>query len=294
MMTLSLPAARPPRASRGGFTMTELALCIAVVSIALVAIIGVLPTGLNVQRQNREDTIVIEDGKVLINALRTGAVASENLLNNFDFILWERFRVDGLGRPGDEPEFRRSFRTQYWTESDKLKGLGYGTPNLLTNANQIVALMTAPRYVTVGGREYQNVVRAQIRAISGSFTEKPIRPYPDQNQPAPDGITLSQRTEFSFRYLVTSEVTPVAISEIGSSVGQTVATAQQIHELALTFQWPVVLKVDANSVERLRVGNNRRVFRTQVFGRLMDLNGRDANFLQAAGQGLVHFTPDSL
>jgi len=38
---------------QSAFTMIEIALCIAVVAIAMVAIIGVLPAGLNVQKQNR-------------------------------------------------------------------------------------------------------------------------------------------------------------------------------------------------------------------------------------------------
>lgn len=294
MMTPRLRAAGQLRARRAGFTMTELALCIAVVSIALVAIIGVLPTGLNVQRQNREDTIVTEDGKVLINALRTGSTGSANLLNNFDFILWDRYRLDNNGQRTGQPVSARSYRTEYWTDFDALQKIGYNSPLLLTNATQLIALMTAPRYVTVNNVEYQNVVRAQVRAISGSFTEKPIRPYPNPAQSGPDGITLDQRSEFSFRYLLTSEVTPVAISQIGSSASQAFATAQQIHELALTFQWPVVLKVDATTEEKLRVGNNRRVYRTQVFGQLMDLNRRDATYLGAADQGLLHFTPNSL
>ena len=293
MMTLRSSAVRPLPRRRDGFTMTELALCIAVVSIALVAIIGVLPTGLNVQRQNREDTVVTEDGKVLLNALRTGSVNSANLLRNFDFILWERYPVNNLGQPGGTPTFRRSFRTDFFTDSAKLKSLGYSTPVLLTNAAQIIALMTAPRYVTVDNIEYQNVVRAQVRAISGALTEKPIMPLPNAGAPGPDGLTLDQRTDFSFRYLVTPEMAPVAIAPSSDSISQVLATAQQVHELSLTFQWPVTLRID-NTAERLRVGHNRRVYRTQVFGQLMDLNRSDAEHLQSVGLGLQHFTPNSL
>jgi len=293
MMTLRLPASRLPRRRLGGFTMTELALCIAVVSVALVAIIGVLPTGLNVQRQNREDTIVTEDGKVLLNALRTGSVSSANLLTNFDFILWERYPVNNLGQPGATPTFRRSYRTALWTDTAKLTALGYSSPILLTNAAQIVALMTAPRYVTVGNSDFQNVVRAQVRAISGALTEKPIAPFPNGAGAGPDGLTLDQRTEFSFRYLVTPELTPVAIAPTANSLSQAVATAQQIHELSLTIQWPVALRFD-QTVEKLRVGHNRRVYRTQVFGQLMDLDSQDVGHLGAAGLGLKHFTPNSL
>ena len=44
---MRLPAVHPSRSAASGFTMTELALSIAVVGIALVAIIGVMPSGFN-------------------------------------------------------------------------------------------------------------------------------------------------------------------------------------------------------------------------------------------------------
>ncbi len=293
-MKISLPVIRRPlRPTARGFTLTELALCIAVVSVALVAIIGVLPTGLSVQRHNREETIVTEDGKVLVNALRTGAVGSENLLKNVDFILWARYRVLENGLISTTPQFLRSYRSPSWDPSPTLKNLGYTDPIVLTNAAQIVGLMTAPRFVSVNGIEYKNIVRAQIRAIGGTLSEKPIQPLAGVNSPGPDGLTLDQRTEFSFRYLVTPEVTSVAISPVGGSVSQSLATAQQVHELALTFQWPVILRSGTTS-EAIRVGHNSRVYRTQIFGQLMDLNPRDASHLNASGAGLKHFSPSSL
>ena len=292
MKTPRLSLQRLPHSRRGGFTMTELALCIAVVSVALVAIIGVLPTGLTVQRHNREDTIVTEDGKVLMNAIRTASTNAANLLPQFDFILWERYRGDAFGERVATPEFRRSFRTVYWDESAKLTAMGYTPPIVLTNVTQIVSLMSMPRYVSENDVLYINVVRAQVRAISGALTEKSIRPQPNPAASGPDGLTLDQRNEFAFRYLVTSEVTDVPIASVGSSVSQALATAQQIHELALTFQWPVVVRAD-QTVERLRVGNNRRVYRSQVFAQLMPLNPVDAAYLQATGRGLQHFTPGS-
>jgi len=48
--------------------MVEIALCIAVVAFALVAILGVMPTGLQVQKDNREDTIIIRTGPSGSNA----------------------------------------------------------------------------------------------------------------------------------------------------------------------------------------------------------------------------------
>ena len=42
------------RLRSAGFTMIEIAVSIAIVGFALVAVIGVLPAGMNTQRDNRE------------------------------------------------------------------------------------------------------------------------------------------------------------------------------------------------------------------------------------------------
>ena len=48
-------AGRSPRfRTQAAFTMVEIAICLAVIGFALVAIIGVLPIGMNVQKDNRE------------------------------------------------------------------------------------------------------------------------------------------------------------------------------------------------------------------------------------------------
>jgi len=63
------------------FTMIEIAICLAIVGFALVAIIGVLPIGMNTQRDNREETIINQDALLLINAVRTGARGVDDLTN---------------------------------------------------------------------------------------------------------------------------------------------------------------------------------------------------------------------
>ena len=54
------------------FTMIEIALSLAVVSFALVAIIGVLPTGMTVQKDNREDVIINQEGRYWLEAIKGG------------------------------------------------------------------------------------------------------------------------------------------------------------------------------------------------------------------------------
>ena len=62
-----------PQLSRGGFTMIEIAIALGVIGFALVAIMGILPLGLNVQRDNRFETIINQDATYWLEAIRNGA-----------------------------------------------------------------------------------------------------------------------------------------------------------------------------------------------------------------------------
>ena len=73
-------ALRTPRFQRA-FTMIEIALSLAIIGFALVAIIGVLPLGMNVQKENREETIINQDASVFLNAIRNGARGLDDLTN---------------------------------------------------------------------------------------------------------------------------------------------------------------------------------------------------------------------
>lgn len=59
---------------RAGFTMVEIAIAIGVIGFALVAIIGILPSGLEVQRDNRSETIINQDATFWLTAIKSGAV----------------------------------------------------------------------------------------------------------------------------------------------------------------------------------------------------------------------------
>ena len=72
------------------FTMVEIALALAVIAFALVAIIGILPTGLNIAQSSREESIVNRDGAYLLEALRNGA---QGMVDLSDYCL----DVDGNG-----------------------------------------------------------------------------------------------------------------------------------------------------------------------------------------------------
>src|SRR5262245_31258088 len=89
------PRADGPSAlrSRAGFTMVEIAIAIGVIGFALVAIIGILPSGLEVQRDNRTETIINQDGTFWLEAIRNGARGLQDLPSYVD-----RIEINGPGR----------------------------------------------------------------------------------------------------------------------------------------------------------------------------------------------------
>src|SRR5258706_3432613 len=69
------------RSSRAtaAFTMVEIAIAVAVIAFALVAIIGVLPAGLQVQKENRQDTLMAQYGTYFMEAIRNGSTGLDEL-----------------------------------------------------------------------------------------------------------------------------------------------------------------------------------------------------------------------
>ena len=67
--------------------MVEIALSIAIVAFAMVAIIGIMPTGFEAQRLNRGKTIINQDGAYLLETIRSGALGLDALTNFVDSIV---------------------------------------------------------------------------------------------------------------------------------------------------------------------------------------------------------------
>src|SRR5882724_985628 len=72
---------RAPRLAQCAFTMIEIAICLAIIGVALVGIIGVLPYGMNTQRDNREETVIGQDANLLTELIRNGARGADDLTN---------------------------------------------------------------------------------------------------------------------------------------------------------------------------------------------------------------------
>jgi hypothetical protein len=225
--------------------MVEIAMCLAIVSFALVAILGVLPTGLTVQKANLEDTIILQEGNFLIEAIRSGARNVPQLTNFVDYI-----RITNSASP--------------W----------YGVTNF-RSSDDVIGLLSYPKYTMVNGRLSTNTVAAKFRAMSGSASDK--------------GRSAGAR-DFAFSYIVNSEVAPYAAyapvltNWIATGLAATeVATrsnrwghanfmATNLYELRLTLRWPV--RPDGTT------GNNAQTFRTLVTGSLQrQIGGTNFYFL---------------
>ncbi len=93
MRIVSANSARPAAA----FTMVEIAICLAIIGIALVGIIGVLPIGMNTQRDNREETLINQDVATLIPIISRGLRGDDDLTNYIYAITnyWTEFDSTG-------------------------------------------------------------------------------------------------------------------------------------------------------------------------------------------------------
>lgn len=267
-----LAGRRSPRRGQAGFTMIEIAIAIAVVAFALVAIMGVMPTGLRVQQENREDTIVNQDGNVWLHAIRSGALGMDYLTNHIELI-----------------EVRNQLLNQTATNLYSVAVYEQGrVTGQLRAGREIVGLLSTPRYqLDNRDRWTTNFVRAYVRAISGAASEKL-------------GGHNEGHTEFGFLYRMTVEVVPynpaagldtnLSVANLPPEVirGRTNLIARaynlqaNLFDVRVAMDWPVTLLPNQTP----RIGNNRREFRTLVSGAMAATNsvplGRPLYFLQPA------------
>ena len=137
------------RSSRRGFTMIEIAIALGVIAFALVAIMGILPLGLTVQRDNRFETIINQDATYWLEAIRDGAQHTSIDQDDLTKHVYRIVLTPTNGGPS----------VTYGDATGDQLGV---TP--LTSSSNIISLLTQP----YGGT---NVV-AYVHAISGSAAEK--------------------------------------------------------------------------------------------------------------------------
>jgi type II secretory pathway pseudopilin PulG len=256
-----------PTISTAAFTMMEIAISLAVIGIALVGIIGVLPIGMNVQQTNRQETVIGQDANVLMEAVRNGSMGYDDLTNYVYAIsnYWTEYQPLNTG--GTLNSGVNGYTYQSATvDPNYLKELNIPVGSYerqLTNGANIVGLMSTPEFTFDNGNPaagllyptqliYSNHVVVYCRSMSGPAVEKPPQDNPILHQD-------------SFSYLIFCVNAPVPLNTNDFLVGggPTVYESQTfdaLHELRMTFLWPQF----ANG----NLGSGRETFRTLVAGQL--------------------------
>jgi type II secretory pathway pseudopilin PulG len=282
--------------------MVEIAICLAIIGIALVAIIGVLPAGINVQKDNREETLIDQDATVWIENIRNGARGLDDLTKYVVAITnsWTYYPPNGAKpQSGVNGYTYANFRV---TPPYPVAGSPTaGAP--LTNGMNIIGLLSTPEYIDqVKGTPIPNLaeggisnyVVAYVRSLSGPAVEKP--PQDNTNilsdsfsykmicQNVPVAINTPPLWQQGRSYNVGAEVfwpnnangvswRATATTAAGDEPGVSALWAEDsygqqltanLRELRLTFLWPLL--PNGNT------GNGRQTFRTSVAGQMTTTN----------------------
>jgi len=220
--------------------MIEIAISVAVIGFALVAIIGVLPSGLNVQKDNREETIINQDGPYILDAIRGGAKGLDNLTNYIDSVGVVLVNTN-----------TGALSTNYDAYDTNRTGAAF------------IGLMSLPKELPFDPVDVVLRVEAKMRALSGSALE--------QN---------GSNTAVAFSYLATSEIVPYgnlqpfltnstnyalySDTNSGDYITrhdrwlETPHLNRTLYEARLKFSWPLL---PPNNI-----GPNRQLFRSLVSG----------------------------
>jgi type II secretory pathway pseudopilin PulG len=230
------------------FTMIEIALSLAVIAFALVAIIGVLPVGMSVQKDNREETIVTLDAAYLMDALRTGAQGQDNLTNHIIGITNYTYAY------GANSNLLSSNIAFYTPARYSLNSSVVIPSNYLTNGQNIIGLLTLPKYQYVAnGSFFSNYTTVDMHAINSSAIDQ------GTNQAARD---------FAFNYRVDLEINPFNQFDPNWVVTNVPAMAEltylrtNLSQIRLRYRWPIL----PNGKD---LGTGRQIFRTSQSGQVV-------------------------
>jgi len=217
----------------------------------------VLPVGINVQKDNREETVINQDGMFWMEAIRSGSTGMNDLTNHVVFI-----EID--------PAQGSNQKVYRWEPLAAKPGDGHMELPRGVQGAAIIGLLSMPAQADLVGpvtvrnwpqinnqSQRYNRIRAKVRAISGSAVDKG-----------------EAAKEMAFSYRLTSEVRPIrTMGDWGNISGNKLAVDSNrfrklnFYEIKLTFQWP-----EYKFGHEERPGPNKKVFRTVVAGRLVNRN----------------------
>jgi len=279
---------RPSR-SKGSraFTIIEIALCLGIIGFALVAIIAVLPRGLDVQKRNREETIIGHDADVWMSYFRGGSRGADELTNyvlcitNFWTTYDANSKVDKSGVDWYTP-----------TNSNRTSVNPAANDYPLDTGERIIGLLSTPKtipaFIPPANQPYQsNYMICYARSFSGSAVDK-----------VPQSNPVILGDSFIYRMIVENfPSTPVDTNEIcldcvftnGLTKAQMDARVDErkrqelmlanTHDFRLRFRWPVL--------PNGRVLDYAATFRSTVDGAMFEMvdpinNQQPLYFVQAS------------
>ncbi len=244
-MKLYLHPSRSGRRATRGFTLVEIVLSLAIIAIALVAILGVLPIGLNVQSENQEESVVSADAAIWMEAFRNGAQGMEYLaqddLNGDDYYI-------------DEVMMQRVVRQ---ISNNQLLSDTTAYYDRFTSASNLIGILSRPKFqFDPANNVYTNWnVYADVRALNGNMGD------------------LGADMDFAFKYRMTPELVPLlgvtpdhlmTTNALGLPLRLPILETN-LFELRLNFQWPLVIGVGGNYRAQTRFAKSLN-FRTLVSG----------------------------
>ncbi len=308
-MKLSSAIIRRPAAA---FTMIEVAICLAIIGIALVGIIGVLPRGMNTQRDNRETTIIGQDANQLIEIIRNGARGQDDLTNYVfaitNYWFWTNPVTSGFGSGYNGYTFSNANLTDVTGTVPPNNIFAVLSP--LNSGSNIVGVLSTPEFTDFNGAPIPSLIEggisnhvvAYVKALSGLAAEKPPQTndvmmgdafsYRVQCVNAPMAMDVQPWLAFSYnqgsrickggRFWLAAFPTagtdiPGASTNWVRDFGADQLAAGQ-RELRLRFLWPIL--------PNGKVGGNYQNFRVTVGGQLV-------TNVNAAGAMLYHYQPQS-
>jgi len=248
------------------FTMIEIAICLAIIGFALVAIIGVLPLGMNTQRDVREETVINQDATVLLDLIRSGARNADYVTNYVYAVTnyWTHYDSNGVALKTSNDGFTYNNASFDGVANDYYR---------LTNGVNIIGRLSVPEFSDGNGNAlsynpipysfgvdcYSNHVVAYVRAMSGLASDRP---------PQDNALLIGD----SFAYRLYCVNAPMAV-DTNTFVAPTIPASRSSfatqlaanqRDLRLTFLWP--------QLPNGNYGNGRQTFRATVAGQLVRLN----------------------
>jgi len=241
--------------------MIEIAISLAIIGFALVAIIGILPTGMNAQRDNRQETIINQDASILMDAVRNGERGLDDLTNYVVGITNYTTDFSATGRPNGATTV-----VAYTLQN----GYVNGSPNprmALTNGYTIIGVLSTPKIVphVTGVGYFSNHVVAVFRSLSGPAAEKPPQINPTMQEMALSYRVILDHSNYGTNYYDPSWVNyrqqGLSSNDIVSRFNYMMVVTNfqlNLHDVRLTFLWPVL--------PNGKLGTGRQVYRTMVAG----------------------------